>query len=788
MKGLIYVFKRYKVASLLNLVGMIVAFAVCFVLLTQVCFQRNYNKSFDNYEQLCRLESVIWYDKWSTFINRPLCEFLTSLPQLESVATFCPYTETNYFEKDGGLISEQCCRMLPTTLTTFRAKCIDGRLELHDNEDGVIIPASVALKYFGDTMVAGRYFVMVERDSKHRLPIVGVYEDFPANVSMGNYCYMSLMSENVGVFNNWNYTCVIRLKDNVDVASYESVILGEIRRFYKQTSDDNGWEMDDESLDSMRFRLVPIADTYMSGVSEDDKGDPTVILMLQLSFLLIIVVAAINFANFTLAEAPMRIKSVNTRKVLGSSSLALRLSLIGEGVLVSLVAYLISLVMVSQLALMPSVNDIVLGSISVADNILVALVMLVVALLLGVLTSIYPAFYVTSFSPALVLKGAFGLSPRGRALRMFLICFQFVAAIGMVVYMSVLYMQSNYIYKSDYGFDKNALMGCALNGRVPGAQLEALRQELLNIGAVEDVSYASCALGVRDGGTTWGRSSAINPEVTINYMANFVDSHFFNTYGLELVEGSASSSVSGYYFVPNEAFVHNYPGLAVIDKPLNMGEECVVTGICRDARFCTARVDRHSQSVVFVVDNRPVGEGSFMRVLAVRVAAGSDLFEARRDVENVISQFAIDMPRVVFLDEEIENAYQDEFRFITQITWFAMVALVITLIGVFCLTLFETEYRRKEIGVRKVMGATMGEVVNMFVKKYLLLLIVSYVIATPVAYVMSVRWLEGFSEHVALGWQPFALSFVLVSGLTVVIVTLKTMMASMENPTESIKC
>lgn len=782
MKGFIYFFRKYPTASLLNIIGLSLAYAACYILLTQIFFQVGYNKCIDNWQNIYRIESkgITGNDQFASINNRPISEAIKErIPEVQQMALWASWSPYN-LDLDGTSFMIDKGIMLPGTLEAMQAKLVDGTFETKTSDDGIFIPASLAQNFFGTTAAAGKY--IKQRNDKD-LVVRGVYEDFPDNCAFGNICYVNMDDNDKDNFGNYNYQCYVRLIEGADPIEVTDKINNLHISVFKDYFAANNWQMTKDietQIKSMSSRLDPIDETYFSGALWDDKGNKGILVVMEITCFLLLIVAAINFTNFTLAESPMRIKSINTRKVLGSSNAALRLSFMSEGLLISVIAFILAILYVSQLSLIPSIGNILQGTISAIEHWGICLSVLGIAIAIGIFTTSYPAWYVTSFAPAMVLKGSFGLSPKGRFLRTMLICFQFVVSFFMVAYLSILIMQSRYLHNSNYGFDKDQILSAMLFPHVSLEQANALRNDLIKLPGVEDVSFSRSTIGVDDMGTTWGRGE----NGKYNFRAVQVDSHFLNVYGIPMVDGRNFRQGDKDKYIFNETFRKKYPEIELHDTPFDENGE--VIGFCANFRVASARIDNQNLCCGIYLANDDA-DIDFLNWISIRIAANVNQFDVRNQIIDVTKNYTDDYLDYSFIDDKIEYAYRDELRFITQIRCFAVLTVIITLIGVFCLVMFENEYRRREIGIRKVMGAQTSEILIMFTRHYMWLLIASFIPAVPAAYMLGNKWLENFAEHIDIEWWVFAVSFVSVSVITIAIVIIKSWRSAACNPVDSIR-
>ncbi len=782
-------FRKFVSASLLNLLGLSLAFASFFVIMTQVNYDLGYNKSFTEHEKLFRLTMKLGpgMEDYGVTLPRPLVEQLAAAsPHITGYGIEQGWIIFDQYMVDDQEYSLNLVYGIHDFMSVFRPTVICGDLKGLNQLPNIVLPRSEAMRIFGTANAVGKTlkYKWVEG---WIFNVCAVIEDYPENNFLHGVSFRGT-NDNEGNYRNWNYQAYIRVDDTANLPNVISAMRQKAIELFK---DDFNMTTPQEEK-ALQVVLTPIADTHFAkDLSKDSPNIKSVsrssVYLLICFSLLIVLIAAVNFMNFTLAETPLRIRSINTQKVLGASTASLCGSLLAEAVIISLLAFVVAMAMV-YLAHDLGLQELVQGSILLQDNLWLAGITLLISIVVGLLAGAYPSYYVTSFPPALVLKGSFGLSPKGRILRTSLICLQFVVSFMLVIGVGIMYLQSYLIFHTDYGFDKDEVMV------VPTApdtrnHADAIDADLRKIPGIEGACLAQSVLGSSDRYQTWGRGEG---DKHMTFTCVFVDWRFLSVMGIDIVEGRNFRQTDGDVYIFNESAKKKYPWLAV-DKPIN-DEDMPVVGFCEDIKYSTLRVDDSQQPIAFLVPSRDgyfSQEGFWRNHLLVRVAKGVDKREAKEKVLETVLKYEHDNELEVgdlrYVDDVLEESYHQERLFTQQILLFSLLAILISIIGVFGLTMFESEYRRKEIGIRKVFGSSTKEILMMFWRRYLYILLGCFVVAAPIGYLVGQHWLEGFAVRTAISPLLFVVSFLLITLITMLTVTYQSWKNANENPINSIK-
>ena len=792
MKSLLYLFRRYKLSTLLNVLGLAVAVAVFYLFMTQVKFNKTYNGNIPAAGRTFRVEMRIKQTNngdWGAQLPRPIETALKKDPHVKQVQSMMSWGGTMDV-----LVNEHSFTVTCTTMSLpgpqfFGAKLLCGSMDQWADCQHAVITRSVAERLFGNAVSAlGKQLKGKNGENGGKpLTVCAVCEDFPDNCTLKNGIFDSYGQSNMNNGSEWSYTIYVRLDKAESRTAVEKSLTHEIINLFEPGATDADFIKET----GLTIRLTPVADIYFTQLQPEDKGNSNLVDVLLAGAFFVLIVALLNMTNFTLAETPFRMRGINTRKVMGASVASLRWGMIGENMVLGTVAVGVALLLVLAFERSSFCMGLVSGDIRLVTQWPLALTAAALGIAISAVAAVFPAFYATSFAPALVLKGSFGLTPRGRQLRGALLFVQFVIAFVLVIYVGVMNSQSHYIYHADYGFDKDQVVFAALSQEAMG-QKEAIRDELKQLACVKSVAFGSSEPGDNDQFMGWGRG---NGDYTMSVTVVPVDINYLQTLGIPIVKGRNFNihDTHGAYIL-NEAAMRKYKWLQV-GKPIGIkggwdDTNYDVVGVCRNFKLYSMRQDNDLQPVVFIVmpPEMVKGWGDRCGKVFVRIDKNYDKWVARQQIAKTLAridkQGACDFS---FLDNKLQQTYEEEFRFINQIKGFALVCIFITLIGVFCLTMFDTEYRRKEIAIRKVMGSSVGLVLALFARKHVVPLITAFAIAAPVGYMLSASWLQSFADHTSVQWWIFPVAFVLVSAVVMLTVVGQSWHAATMNPAESVR-
>jgi putative ABC transport system permease protein len=771
IRNFLRVLRRYRLATTLNILGLSVAFAMFILIMMQVDFDRNFDRFHRDTEHIFRME-VKTQDEWATIANVPLPKILfESSPHIVAGTIVKNWTNGLFFSVDTtenrSFFQEQNYFVTPGYTSVFPFDMAEGSAHVLEEPGSALIPQSLAKRLFGDKTAVGR--MLFDREGTYT--VRGVYRDFPQNASVPNVIYLPLPIEKVA--DNWNYwafQCYFRLNDAKNIAGLKELLKERMREtpFAKALPDDSPSE---------NIRFVALSDIhYMPEVKFDTAPKTTrqTLLILTTIALLVLIVGGINYFNFSTALTPKRMKSINLQKVAGASNVSIRMALVFESVAICAVSWLIALLFVYGAQYTP-VASLIDGGITYT-NLRPFAYSGLLALLTGCLTGIYPAYYMTSFSPAMVLKGSFGQSARGRQFRNLLMSVQFVTSMTLIIYASFMYLQNHYMRHTPLGYDRDELIVVNFNDRLK-QERESFENRLKSFPEIAGIAYANDQFAARD---FYNIATEKYRDRDVLYQYIQVSPSFLDIMGIKVYDGRGfrpEDAGSQGVWVFNRKAQEDF-GLELNGRFNNME----IIGFMPDLKIASFRVLVEPLGL-FVKND----QNSF-HVAYIKVNADNDLRKAMMHVRQTLAGFDPYYPfNVHFFDEILDNLYAKELKRSLLITLFSLVAIFISMVGVFGLVVFDSEYRRREIGIRKVFGSTSGEILVTFNRSYIRILCVCFVLSAPVAWYAVSQWLENFVYRTPMYWWIYLAAFVAVFILTVCTVTFQNWHAAGMNPVESIK-
>ena len=787
LRNLRMTLRGQRLSSVLNVAGLAIAIAVAYTMLVQVNYDFSYNRGIKDAGRLFRVEHKFIQDfDWTYILTTPLARIMvTDNPAVEGYhfGHLQNRDVDHTFEKfpDEPIVLAGT-ELSDGSITALGIELVEGDFEPVLKRSAMAFSRSVAQKYgleIGDRVCWGGTY-----NAEVSLTVGAIFEDLPQNSDIAGLeafygPYYDKMESNG--WSNWNDPLYVRLRSEDDTeaflqhASAQIMLLEYNERFKEKTIDEV----------KKNIRLTPFTETYFTTDMEhfDLKvGNRTTTFTMLTLAVVTLLIAFINFFNFFVALIPKRIRNINTQKILGAHGISLRVGVFFEAAGLLAIAMLVSLLLVNMVE-KSAFRELLSVSLFAPENMWVAIGVALATLLMALLTAAYPAWYLTSFAPAFVLKGSFGATSKGQALRNILIGMQFVLSFLFIIVAIFIAVQNSFMKNHDMGFDRDCILEYKVYNVYPESfidkeQRETLRNALLTSPFVEAVTFCSYDI-VGDGKEGWGREWS-RSEGGINFRVLPVEPGFMETMGIAVPDGVGSDGDAG-VFVFNTAARKKY-GMEIGDKINHNGVWYDVVGFCSDIN---ERSMQHAvEPFAFFVNPQEK-----MPVCYIRIKKGSDLAVVQQQIRDITEKLgrneSVEYAIPVLLDEIIQKGfYEKEDNQQSVIVAVSVFSIIISLLGVFGLVFFETEYRQKEIALRRVNGALVGSILWLFNSRFLKVLLVCFVIAVPVATYFVIGWLQEFAYKTPLHLWVYVLAFVIVALLTMAIVMASAWRTVNRNPIE----
>lgn len=789
IRNLLYLFKRFKTAVVLNLFGLTIAFAAFLLIVMQVDYEMNYDAMHSKSGRTFRLEAnhgefehnaihcLMFSD---AFVNSSahITDYSYRYP-FYGGERYCQIDEVDD-QGEAKVFKENFQLCLPNISDIFDFHMKEGSVECLSIPGSVVIPESVAKRLFDKQSAIGKRIRMSGSSgwqpvSTTILTIGGVYKDFPGNTTVQNRIYVPMDQLDL-LKSSWQMYA-----NEIYVTLDDPLNKEEVLDHFNKTFDFAKSQMG--SAQEIALRLTPLKDVYYTHDTTFDfnpKGHrETNYVLLGIAFL-ILFIAGINFTNLTTSLIPLRLKTINTHRVLGCSIYKLRAISLIESIVICLISYILALFIVNDLSYTPIANW-VDADIRLSQYKGLILLTALIAILTGCLAGLYPAIRSTSYAPALVLKGSFGLSPKGKKVRVALIGFQYTVSIALIIVTLFMGLQNHFMTSSEQlGFNKDQVAIVNLTPEIYAKHKPQYIQKLKDYPGIEDVAFSVYELSKED--DMIDLEYARHEDKDVFFMVFYASENFLFVMDIQVEEGrdftreDLNKAQSDYIINPAaERDFHLHPGDRFNDR--------TVLGVSKDFRFNSCRIA--SSPFVFALNNDIPNP---KLVSYIRFNSKTNLQEAVAHVRETLKEIDPTFPfEISFYNTILNNLYQKEQTLGKLISLFGIMAILISIVGVFGLVLFETQYRRKEIGIRKINGATTGQILLMFNKTYIRIVSVCFIISIPIAWMGTQQWLENFAYKTPLHLWVFIVAFLIILSVTIGTVTFRNWQAANENPVNSVK-
>ncbi|MEO8473965.1 MAG: ABC transporter permease [Chryseolinea sp.] len=785
---------KKKAYSLINIFGLGIGIACCLLIFIYV----NYERSFDNYhvngDRIYRVihgskkDPVDAYWVWN---NAPIGPALAdNFPEIDKVVQFSGRSDILLTNGDKIYQEEGVFFMDSTAFDVFSWKLLKGNPKTALAAPfSIVLTETLAKKYFGDEDPLGKSLKGTEspgRSNAGDYMVTGVMADVPANSHFRFEALLSLSTFRKSIpdiFTNWGYVdfyTYFLVNDKFDRAKFEQKIPEFIERMMKDP--DNQYAI----------KIEPLKDVYLRTSAQRQPGEtgslPNLYIF-SIIGLFILAIAMINFMNLSTARSMERSKEVGIRKSIGAARKSLITQFLTESLIIVYLSVIVAVVIVA--VALPAMINITQRALNIQQFITppnIALLVLL-SLMIAVVAGSYPSFVLSAFSPAKVLKGMTKSGKSGVTLRRALVIFQFSLSIALIAGTMVVYSQMSHILNKDMGFDKERMLILDYNydGQV-NAKREVLKTEMEANADILSAAFSRSVPGSYFPNAGTEIQSADGDKKVMQGQPIFqVGVDFVNHFGLKLAAGRSysrehpSDTIGG--LVINEAMARQYGYTNMSDiigkKYSQWGREGEIIGVVKDFNFTSLHRNIEPLSMPY--------EPFACRYLSLKVKS-ENMTATIEEVHKIWNRLAPHRPFLYsFLDDDFAKQYQKDFNFRELFTTFSCLAIFIACLGLLGLATYTAELRTKEIGIRKVLGANITSIVTMLSKDFVWLIMISMVIATPIAWYTMDKWLEDFAYHISIQFWIFVLAGVAALVIAVLTISYQAIKAALANPVIALK-
>ena len=772
-----------KTFSLINIFGLALGMTCSLLIMLWLKDELKKDRFHANDKRLFRvMENQYYSGDISTFPSSPgiLAEnIVKDVPEIEMASQMLweeqpLFTVGDKFDKEKGrYVQKDFLKMFSFKLAKGDAATALAR------PDAVVISKSLADKYFKGEDPIGK---MIKIDNKENVIVTGVLDEIP---ELSSLKFDFLLSYDIWFKKNdwakeWDNNgprCYVMLTSN---ASVDEVNV-KIKNYIKSKKKDSNVEL----------FLQNYGESYLYSNWDNGKqagGRIEYVRIFSIVAIIILLIACINFMNLATARSLRRAREIGVRKVVGAGKGQLVAQFIGESTFVSFLAILLSLLIVALI--IPSFNELTDKKLSIdLTDPSFLLILLGLTVVTGVISGSYPALFMSTLKPIVILKGILKFKAGATYFRKGLVVFQFALSIILILGMIVIYRQINFINNKNLGFAKEDLLYMPLEGPM-AKNFMAFKEELLKQPGIKNISSAQSSpleVGSSTQGVRWPGKDTTK---LILFSNNPITYDYIKTMGIQLISGrdfDPSFSLDTMNYLVNEAAAKKIGYQDPVGKELTMwGDKGTIIGLMKDFHHNSLHVPIEPL-ILRLFKGSWVNEGGYWGNVIIRTEQGKSK-QAIASMEKVCKQFNPGFPfKYYFTDDEIAKNYKAEHTVSKLSKYFAFLAIFISCLGLFGLVTFTAEQKTKEIGIRKVLGASVTGIVRMLSKDFLKLVLIATIIAFPVAWWLMHTWLDDFAYRIDIGWWVFVVAGIAALLIALLTISFQSIKAAIANPVKSLR-
>lgn len=795
---------RHKFISFINIFGLTTGLTCCLIILAYIINEVSYDKFNENADRTYRVTRIFYSGPnveslHLSSIAPPFGPLLqTAFPDIQKITRILPTGVTVLHYKDKLFNEKNAVFADQNFFDVFTMDVLKGdkRTALKDPYN-IMLTEDVAKKYFGNEDPINKGILL--DNTKHEYKVTGIFKPFPSNSHMHPEILMSFntlkdtaiygekqLETNFG--NNSFYTYLLLPKGyNAEMISRQ------LPSFLDKYVHFPNMPPNLKTSQVTKLTMQKLTDIHLTSHLDDEieeNGSIQRVYIFSIIAVFILVIACINYMNLSTARSVLRAKEIGIRKVIGAQRKEIIRQFLSESVLVTWIALLFAVI--ATWALLPFINQ--LSGLSLAFSSLFSYQILTIILLLpfviGLVSGIYPALFMSSFIPVKVLKGVLKVGSGGISFRKVLVVLQFSISIMLIIATTVVFEQLHYIQQKSLGFNKEHIINTAYVGTLTN-QFESFRQELLKNPAIREIGRSSRIPSGRlldDQNAQVMQGGTMAPiKIDLKYITT--DYGFIPTYGMQMEAGRNFSRAflnDTANFIINETAVQQLgwktPQNALGKDISYGGVKGKVIGVVHDFHF-----ESLHQKIIPLLFQLPPPKSGYYGNISIKID-GNNISSAIGTIKDTWSKYLPNVPfDYTFLDEKFQKLYNSEQQQGRLFTIFSCLAIFIACLGLFGLSAFTISQRVKEIGVRKVLGASIPQIVMELSKDFLKLVLISAIIALPVAGVFMHKWLLDFAFRINLNWWVFVMAGVIALIIAFITISFQSIKAAMANPVKSLR-
>jgi len=790
--------RKNKLFSFINILGLSIGIAVCFIIMLYVQDELSYDKFNKNAERIARVifQANINGGKINeSVVMPPVAQTMKKdFPEVEDATRIKAYGTAKITYKDKTFKNDRLAFVDPNFFGIFTLPMIAGDAKTALMQPhSVVITKATAIKYFGNENAVGKTLGVSIDNKTQAYSVTGIIEDIPSNSHFHFDMFGSMTGWEGATSNTWlgsSYYTYLLLKPGTDHKKMEAKFPQMVEKYMgPQIQQEMGLSLEQFRTkgNTLGFALQPLTSIHLysnTSIEMEPGGNAAYVYIFGVIALFMLVIACINFINLSTAGASKRGKEVGVRKVAGSDRFQLIRQFLLESVLITLFALIVAFVLI-KLEL-PVFSELSGKHLNFTLKPVIAFVAM--GLLVGIMAGAYPAFYLSSFKPIAVLKGKLTTAGKSFGLRSSLVVFQFFISVGLIISTIVVYRQMKYIENKDLGYSKQQVLTIP-NSYVLGNNEQVYKQAMLKDSRIVNAT----ASWYKPAGPTNYNNALAYPKGDEGHLLNAVEYHvdeaYIPTMDIKMASGrnfSKDFATDSFALVINESAVRalgwndmSAIGKTIIRQNSDRGSNISyhVIGVVKDFNFKSL----HEAISPLLMDLHPEG-GLIFKIKTTDVSGLLATMKKTWDAYNTGEPFTYS-----FMDDLFNKTYSTEQKTGTILNIFSVLIIFVACLGLFGLVTYTAEQRTKEIGIRKVLGASVTQVTQMLSKDFLRLVLIASVIAFPVAWWAMTKWLENFAYRTSISWWVFAVAGIAAILMALATVSFQAIKAALANPVKSLR-